>query len=83
MVELKTYVRQETIEDKFIEVSDSEYEFLLSLLKVSNQQDLLSLNRCIVGGKEVLYMEINHIYILPIVRKGRRLNNIFPPDELS
>ena len=70
MVELKTYVRQQTIEDKFIEVSDSEYEFLLSLVKVSNQQIALSLVTYKIEGKEALYIEINNIYLPPIVRKG-------------
>ena len=68
-VELKTYVRQETIKGNFIEVSDSEYEFLLSLLKISSQQDLLSLNRYTLDGREALYVNINNIYILPIMRK--------------
>ena len=67
MVELKTYVRQETIEDKFIEISESEYEFLLSLLKVSNQQELLRPNRYIVDGREILHVTINNIYIPPII----------------
>ena len=71
MVELKTYVRQETIEEKYIEISDSEYEFLLSLLKVSNQQELVDRIRYMVGGNQALYVSINNIYIPPVVRKGR------------
>ena len=68
-VELKTYVRQETITGNFIEVSDSEYEFLLSLVKVSNQQDALSKVSYIVDGREALYVDINNVYLPPIVRK--------------
>ena len=68
-VELKSYVTQQTNEQFFIEVSDSEYEFLLSLLKISSQQDLLSLNRYTLNGREALYVNINNIYILPIMRK--------------
>ena len=68
-VELKTYVRQETIKGNFIEVSDSEYEFLLSLLKILSQQDLLSLNRYTINGREALYVIINNLYLPPIMRK--------------
>jgi hypothetical protein len=69
MVELKTYVIQETREGKFIEVSDNEYEFLLSLLKVSNQQELLR-SKYIFDGREGLQVTINNIYLPPVVRKG-------------
>ena len=69
MVELKTYTYQETFKGNFIEVSDSEYEFLLSLVKVSNQQDALSKVSYIVDGREALYVDINNVYLPPIVRK--------------
>ena len=72
MVELKTYVRQETREEKYIEISDSEYEFLLSLLKVSHQQELADCIRYMVGVEQALHVTINNIYIPPVVGKGRR-----------
>ena len=71
MVELKTYVKQETIEEKYIEISDSEYEFLLSLLKVTNQQELADRIRYVVGVEQALHVTINNVYIPPVVRKGR------------
>ena len=71
MVELKTYVKQETTEEKYIEVSDSEYEFLLSLLKVSHREELADRIQYMVGdGWAALHVSINNIYVLPVVRKG-------------
>ena len=70
MVELKSYVTQQTNEQFFIEVSDSEYEFLLSLIRVSRQPEWLNRKRYIVVGREALFVSIDNMYLFPIVRKG-------------
>ena len=67
MVELKTYVRQETIEEKFIEVSDSEYEFLLSLLRIGQPQYW---SQHPIKDTDKVHVSIDSIYIPPVVRKG-------------
>ena len=69
MVELKTYTRQQNEEEFVIEVSDSEYEFLLSLIKVSRQPEWLNRKRYIVLGKEALFVTIDNMRLFPIVRK--------------
>ena len=69
MVELKAYTTQQIKEQFVIEVSDNEYEFLLSLLKVSRQPEWLNRKHYVVLGKEALFVSIDNMYLFPIVRK--------------
>ena len=69
MVELKSYMTQQN-EEFVIEISDSEYEFLLSLIKVSRQPEWLNRKRYVVFGKEALFVTIDNMCLFPIVRKG-------------
>ena len=66
MVELKTHVIQQTIEESYLEVSDSEFEFLLSLLKIGQPQYWSQYS---IKGTDKVHVSINNICLPPVVRK--------------